>query len=278
MNIYWGVTNHIDPTHYFHHHSVINRRLKVHQNYLYSLRIFLYTRGMTSETMRPDIILARHGHSHGNAGNRTHGVADIALTEEGHRQAEVLAQHIVDAYGVENISSIITTPYSRTLQTAQPLLERTGLSPHIMSDMREITYLQPSKADGTTYDERERMRDTFWAASRLDPEYVDEGEVPLDSVRSFLDRVHSALGKLSATFEKDPRLHVVYAHEFPISTALNIAQGKSDEEIIDAMTKNQKPEPRIDNTQAVGLTYRGGKWAIVDDSHADLFPRSRDQQ
>lgn len=229
---------------------------------------------MSSEIIRPDIILARHGHSHGNAGNRTHGVTDIALTEEGHRQAEVLAQHIVELYGAENIGSIITTPSSRTLQTAQPLLERTGLSPHIMSDLQEITYLQPSKADGTTYDERERMRDAFWAASRLNPEYVDEGEVALDSVQSFVDRVHSALGKLAATFEKDHRMHVVYAHEFPISTALNIAQGKSDDEIIDAMTKNQKPQPRIDNTQAVGLTYQNGSWRVADDSHTDLFPRT----
>jgi len=230
---------------------------------------------MSTEIPRPDIILARHAHSEGNAGKRTSGFAEIALTEDGHRQAETLAKQVIDRFGVNAIGRIITTPYVRTQQTAAPLIQRVGLEPLVMPGMREITYLQPSNADGKTFDERRELRDVFWAATKLNLDYVDEGELPLDSARSFVKRIHDSLDELAVIVEEDPRLHVVYSHEFPVATALNIARGKSDDEIIATMIEHQKVVPAIDNTQAVGLTYKNGKWTLAHNSHTDLFQSSR---
>ena len=219
---------------------------------------------------RPDIILARHGYSEGNAGKRT-TLGEIALTQEGYVQSEVLADNIAQRYGAQEVSHIIVTPYIRTQQTAAPLVALTGLEPLIWPDLREITYLQPSSADGKTYDERAVLRDAFWGAARLDPDYVDEGEYPVESVSSFLHRIRASLGALAALAASGSGLTVVYAHEFPISAAVNIARGKSDKEIIADMVAEQKPLPRIENTQAVGLTLADGALVVAKDVDIDLF-------
>lgn len=224
---------------------------------------------------KPDVILVRHGHSAGNAGKQTSGFAEISLEEQGHQQAQLVAADIVESYGTTGVSHVITTPYLRTQQTAEPLIAHTGCTPLVRPDWREITYLQPKSADGKTYEERAALRDIFWAATRLNPNYTDEGEAQLDSANSFLYRVRKSLGELSTLAANNEGVVVVYAHEFPISAALNIAQGKEDEEIIADMVRLQKPSPHIDNTQAVGLTLQDGRLVLAQDAHVDLFSESR---
>ena len=224
---------------------------------------------------RPDVILIRHGHSVGNAGHTTHNFAEIALTETGHAQAERVARDIIERFGAQAVAHIIVTPYLRTHQTASPLLNETGLQPLVWPDLREITYLQPSKADGTTYDERALMRAEFWAATAHDPDHKDEGEYPIDSANSFLARTHRALGNLANLSSKSSGILVAYAHEFPISAALSIASGKSDQEIIADMTKRMKPSPPIANAQAIGLCLIDGKLTLATKNDADLFPETR---
>lgn len=206
---------------------------------------------------------------------RTTGFAEIALEEHGHKQAQSVADEIVNRYGADRVSHIITTPYLRTRQTADPLIAHTGREPLVRADWREITYLQPSTADGTTYAEKAALHDKFWAATRLNPDYIDEGEYEVDSANSFLRRVHASLGELAMLATNNDGVIVTYAHEFPISAALNIAQGKQDEEIIADMARLQKPSPRIDNAQAIGLTLKDGKLVLAKDSDIDLFPDSR---
>lgn len=230
---------------------------------------------LTQERSHHDVILVRHGYSAGNAGKRTFGVTEIPLEDRGHAEAQVIADCIVDTYGADRISHIVTTPYLRTRQTAAPLVARTGLTPLVHPNWREITYLQPSRADGTIYEERAAMRDVFWAATRLNPGYTDAGEHDVDSANSFLRRIRSSLGELALLTREDDGVIVVFAHEYPISTAVNIAQGKTDEAIIADMVAHQKPSPRIDNTQATGLTLTAGELTIAHDSDFDLFPDSR---
>ncbi len=91
-----------------------------------------------------------------------------------------------------------------------------------MQGMYVITYLQACNAYGKTYEERKELLNFFWANSMLDPDYVDVGVLPLDSARSFVGRIHESLDTLATSLAEDPRIHVVYSHEFPISTALNM--------------------------------------------------------
>jgi|GEM_PF-2677515 len=224
---------------------------------------------------KPQVILVRHGHTTGNAGKQTSGFAEILLEETGHKQAQLVADEIIKNYGVKGIGHIITTPYLRAQQTAEPLVARTGRTPLIQPNWREITYLQPSAADGKTYEDRAALRDIFWSATSLNPDYRDEGEVRLDSANSFLDRVRSSLGTLTTLAAAGDGAVVVYAHEFPISAALNMAQGKTDSEIITDMVRLQKPSPPIANTQAVGLTLQDDMLILAHEAHVDLFQESR---
>ncbi len=73
------------------------------------------------------MILLRHGQSefnlHFTQTRRDPGIEDPRLTPLGHAQAEQAA----DALAAEPIQRIVASPYTRALQTAEPLARRLGL-------------------------------------------------------------------------------------------------------------------------------------------------------
>jgi broad specificity phosphatase PhoE len=83
------------------------------------------------------MILLRHGQSEFNlrftATRRDPGIEDARLTEYGHHQAEHAARKLAD----EPITRIIASPYTRALQTAEPLAHRLGLRIEILPIVRE---------------------------------------------------------------------------------------------------------------------------------------------
>jgi broad specificity phosphatase PhoE len=83
------------------------------------------------------MILLRHGQSEFNlrftATRRDPGIEDARLTEYGHHQAE----HAARKLAVEKITRIIASPYTRALQTAEPLARRLGLKIEILPIVRE---------------------------------------------------------------------------------------------------------------------------------------------
>ena len=83
------------------------------------------------------MILLRHGQSEFNlrftAIRRDPGIHDARLTEYGHHQAEQAARTLAR----ERITRIIASPYTRALQTAEPLARRLGLNIEIMTVVRE---------------------------------------------------------------------------------------------------------------------------------------------
>src|SRR3546814_18471767 len=64
-------------------------------------------------------IFIRHGENTGNAGVPCHDLATIALTERGHEQARAVA-----ASWTQAPARIVTSPYTRTRQTAAPPIAR----------------------------------------------------------------------------------------------------------------------------------------------------------
>ncbi len=87
--------------------------------------------------MRGHMILLRHGQSEFNlrftATRRDPGIEDPRLTEYGHFQAERAARQLA----LEPITRIIASPYTRALQTAEPLGRLLGLKIEIMPIVRE---------------------------------------------------------------------------------------------------------------------------------------------
>ena len=78
------------------------------------------------------LYVARHGQTLWNVQNKVCGRTDIPLTEEGHRQAELLAERIS---GLE-IDMILASPMLRARQTAEPTARLKHLT--ILTDDRLI--------------------------------------------------------------------------------------------------------------------------------------------
>src|ERR1700691_2670685 len=83
------------------------------------------------------MILLRHGQSEFNlrfnATRRDPGIEDARLTEYGHHQAE----HAARGLSTEKVTRIIASPYTRALQTAEPLARLLGLKIEILPIVRE---------------------------------------------------------------------------------------------------------------------------------------------
>ena len=114
-------------------------------------------------------IFIRHGESTGNAGVPCHDLAAIELTERGHEQARHVAAGWTEAPAL-----IVTSPYTRTRQTAAPTIARFP--------------------GGTRSAERMPHLEHYW--SEADPTYCDgEGA---ESFGALLARCEAALTRLAA--------------------------------------------------------------------------------
>ncbi len=85
-----------------------------------------------------ELLLIRHGASadsvEGGAFELVEGQGDPPLSEVGHRQAEQLALRLAR----EPFDGLFVSTLRRTSQTAAPLVERTGLTPVVDADLREV--------------------------------------------------------------------------------------------------------------------------------------------
>ncbi len=83
------------------------------------------------------MILLRHGQSefnlHFTATRKDPGIEDPRLTPLGHEQAE----HAAEALAREGVRRIVASPYTRALQTAEPLARRLGLPVLVDTTVRE---------------------------------------------------------------------------------------------------------------------------------------------
>ena len=95
------------------------------------------------------VIFIRHGESTGNAGVPCHDLGAIELTELGQEQAREVAASWIEAPAL-----IVTSPYTRTQQTAAPTIARFPGVPVEVWPIEEFTYLQPARWNGTRSAER----------------------------------------------------------------------------------------------------------------------------
>ena len=85
-----------------------------------------------------DVLLVRHGESAPARPGRpfplVDGQGDPPLSARGQEQA----QRVAGRLGGVRLDAVYVTTLQRTLQTAQPLLDRTGLAPLVERDLREV--------------------------------------------------------------------------------------------------------------------------------------------
>jgi broad specificity phosphatase PhoE len=82
------------------------------------------------------VFLVRHGATPLTAEDRFAGSTDIALSDEGRRQAASLAERLK----AERLDAIYASPMERTLETARILAAPHGLAPIAEPALREIDY------------------------------------------------------------------------------------------------------------------------------------------
>ena len=146
----------------------------------------------------------RHGESRGNAGHRTATPTSTLLTAKGSSQAQFLG-HCFD----EDIepSLVVTSRYTRTKQTAEPILRMFPDTPVEEWPLHEFVCLSPSKYMNSTMAERRPAVQAYW--ENADPYYVDGPDA--ESFVEFIDRIQRSLDEL-----RDRRMPLadVFSHGF----------------------------------------------------------------
>lgn len=108
------------------------------------------------------VLLVRHGHVPGIAPERFRGRADLPLTEEGRRQAELTARRIAATW---RPSAIYASPLSRCRDTGAAIGRPFGLTPIPLDGLADIDY---GEWQGLTPDEARarwpRQVDLWYAA------------------------------------------------------------------------------------------------------------------
>lgn len=134
------------------------------------------------------IWLIRHGESTANAGAITSNHKTIPLSLLGQEQAK----HISISF-VETPTLIITSPFTRTQQTAEPTIKRFPNTRCEVWSVEEFTYLSPETCINTTAAERKERVNEYW--ERLDPDFIDG--VGAESFNQLLFRAKTAIDRLN---------------------------------------------------------------------------------
>lgn len=148
----------------------------------------------------PTVLFIRHAESEANAGQPTAHPATVKITPKGFEQAKSIA-----SFFTKEPDLIITSPYKRTYETAQPTFARFPEARRAEWSVEEFTYLTPLDTF-TTFVERKPMVEEFW--QRDDPSYVDGDEV--ESFATFINRVQKVIKRLRQSKENSI---VVFSHE-----------------------------------------------------------------
>lgn len=107
--------------------------------------------------------MVRHGATLWNASRRFQGATDVALSEQGRRQAEAIAGRLA----VEGVECVYSSDLSRALDTARAVARAHGLEVVADARLREFSF---GAWEGLTWDEivatDERLRDAAPTAAK----------------------------------------------------------------------------------------------------------------
>lgn len=145
----------------------------------------------------------RHGESASNAGLPTDDHMTIPLTERGWQQAQEIADRFTSAPDL-----IVVSPMLRTRQTAEPTIRRYPGVPVLEMDIGEFTPLSPELCQGTTKDERQEWRQSFWSAADHDSIHGPGAE----SFAMFWGRVDAFVRQVEHLYRDGIRNALVFGH------------------------------------------------------------------
>ncbi len=133
------------------------------------------------------LVIVRHGYSVTNAAKRYTGQMDVALTEEGHRQASAVASYLTTH---EKIDAIYASDLTRAVDTARPTAACLGIDIIPMPALRELGM---GVWEGMSLEDVKRDYADVMARRAVDPSYpCPEGE----SFADLFARVSEAIDKI----------------------------------------------------------------------------------
>ena len=208
--------------------------------------------------MTTSILLIRHGETAWNAVRRLQGHIDIALNQEGLRQAEALAR----ALAAEPLHAIIASDLQRALQTAQAVAGQHGHKVQQDIQLRERCY---GVFEGMLYADIERTYPAefaAWQARDIDA-VPPAGERVAESFRQFYDR---CMDGITAWAERHPGQTIaIVAHGGVLECAYRAATG---------MTLDSPRDFQVKNASINRFTFDNGQLALDnwgDSTHLEAF-------
>jgi broad specificity phosphatase PhoE len=158
-----------------------------------------------------ELVLVRHGRTEANARGLLLGRLDVPLDEVGRRQADAVAQAVLDSH--PEIGAVVSSPLLRTRQTAEAF----GLPVVVDERFVELDY---GTLDGTPIAD---VPAEMWGRWRTDPDFCPPGGETLGQVG---ERVAAACADWAARAEGCSV--VVVTHVSPLKAAVAWALGVGD--------------------------------------------------
>jgi len=159
--------------------------------------------------MKKKVWFFRHAQSLANANKNfkadDFSIPSVSLSPEGLKQAEELIRSFSAAPEL-----VITSPYVRTRQTAEPLIKKYPAVLKAEWPIQEFTYLSLDKCFGTTILERRPLVEEYWQKS--DPAHWDG-----KGAETFIDLINRAQDTIGKIKSRKERFIVLFSHEFFIA-------------------------------------------------------------
>lgn len=105
------------------------------------------------------LYVVRHGETEWNVSRRAQGTADIALTDEGRRQAE----RVAELFRRHRVDAVYSSDLVRALDTARPVAEGHGVTVQAEAGLREI---DQGEWEGLTTDVIRARWPELWGPAR----------------------------------------------------------------------------------------------------------------
>jgi 2,3-bisphosphoglycerate-dependent phosphoglycerate mutase len=177
------------------------------------------------------ILLIRHGETAWNAVRRLQGHIDIALNDEGMRQAQALARAVAE----EPLAAIVSSDLQRAVQTAHAVSACHSLPVLQDPQLRERAY---GVFEGMLYADIERsypLQFTAWQSRDADA-VMPHGERMAESFRQFYQRCIAAIGEWGARYPGQSI--AIVAHGGVLECAYRAAKGMSLDSPRDFQVRN----------------------------------------
>jgi len=195
------------------------------------------------------LILVRHGLTAWNTELKYQGQSDIALSEEGLRQATLVAGRLAN----EKVAAVYSSDLSRAFTTAMAVADRHGLTVTGLPALREVHF---GEWEGLTY----KAISAGWPeqTSKL---YTNPDEIAIPGGETFHQLKDRAVGAIA---------QIVARH--PDETVVVVSHGATIRTIICALLGihfNHLWEIKQDNTAVNIIEYYDGRGmiALINDSH-----------